>query len=99
MFNDSVEAMSIPLTSVDASDHAAAGAAIGRLFGDHPPRLVGLGEPAHQVDEFLRLRNGVFRHLVEHAGFRTLALESDAWAGRSIDAWVRGGPGAVEDVQ
>ncbi len=96
MFNDSVETMS---ASFDASDHAAAGAAIRRLFGSHPPRVVGLGEPLHQVDEFLRLRNGVFRHLVEHAGFRTLALESNAWAGRLADAWVRGAPGDVEDVQ
>lgn len=64
----------------------------------HLPRLVGLGEPLHLVDDLLRLRNDVFRHLVEHAGFRTLALESDAWAGRVLDAWVHGGPGDVADV-
>lgn len=91
--------MSTPLSSFDASDHTAAGAAVQRLFGVRPPRIVGLGEPLHQVDEFLRLRGGVFRHLVEHAGFRTLALESNAWAGRLIDAWVCGAPGAVDDVQ
>lgn len=91
--------MSRPPTSFDTSDHAAAGAAVLRLFGPRPPRLVGLGEPLHGVDEFLRLRGGVFRHLVAHAGFRTLALESNAWAGRLVDAWVRGGPGDVEDVQ
>lgn len=84
-----------------STPHDAAGEAIlhlARTTG-HVPRLLGLGEPLHQVDEFLRLRNGVFRHLVEHAGFRTLALESDAWAGRLVDAWVHGGPGDVEDVQ
>lgn len=63
------------------------------------PRLIGLGEPLHGPDAFGRLRNDVFRHLVEHAGFRTVALESSSWAGRVTDAWVRGGPGDVADVQ
>ena len=65
---------------------------------DHLPRLVGLGEPLHGPDAFGRQRNGVFRHLVEHAGFRTIALESSCWAGRLVDAWVRGGPGDLDDV-
>jgi erythromycin esterase len=66
--------------------------------GDHLPRLVGLGEPLHGPDAFGRLRNDVFGRLVEHAGFRTIALESSAWAGRLVDAWVRGGPGDLDDV-
>lgn len=62
------------------------------------PRLIGLGEPLHGPDAFGRLRNDVFAHLVEHAGFRTIALESSSWAGRLVDAWVRGGPGDLDDV-
>ncbi|MDQ4115450.1 MAG: erythromycin esterase family protein [Actinomycetota bacterium] len=65
---------------------------------DRLPRLIGLGEPLHGPAEFGRRRNGVFRHLVEHAGFRTLALESSSWAGRLVDTWVRGGPGDLDDV-
>ncbi|TCK25954.1 erythromycin esterase family protein [Pseudonocardia endophytica] len=62
------------------------------------PRLIGLGEPLHGSDAFGRSRNDVLRHLVEHAGFRTIALESSSWAGRLVDAWVRGGPGDLDDV-
>lgn len=57
------------------------------------PRVLGLGEPVHGIEAFPRVRNAVFEHLVEHAGFRTIALESDAWAGRLVDVWVRHAPG------
>ena len=57
------------------------------------PRVIGIGEPVHGVKAFPRVRNEVFEHLVEHAGFQTIALESDAWAGRLVDAWVRRTPG------
>ena len=34
------------------------------------PRLLGLGEPMHGEEEFLRLRNQAFRHLVAREGYR-----------------------------
>lgn len=79
---------------------ASSGAAILDLARSrgHLPRLLGLGEPLHGPDGIGRERNDVFRQLVEHAGFRVIALESGSWAGRRVDAWVRGGPGDLDDV-
>ncbi|WP_347943029.1 hypothetical protein [Sphaerisporangium sp. TRM90804] len=42
-------------------------------------RLLGPGEPTHGVEAFPELRDELFRHLVEHEGFRSIAIESDAW--------------------
>lgn len=62
------------------------------------PRLLGLGEPTHWEDGLLRARNAVFRLLVEHEGYRSIAIESDCLAGLVVDAFVAGGPGRIEDV-
>lgn len=62
------------------------------------PRLLGLGEPTHGVEEFLRVRNEVFRELVEREGYRSIAIESDCLAGLIVDDWVAGGPGTLDDV-
>ncbi len=62
------------------------------------PRLLGLGEPTHGEDEFLRVRNRIFRRLVEHEGYRSIAIESDCLAGLVVETFVAGGPGPVEDV-
>ncbi len=62
------------------------------------PRLLGLGEPMHGEEEFLRLRNRLFRHLVEHEGYQSIAIESDCLAGEIIDRFIGYGAGALEDV-
>lgn len=83
-----------PLTS--ASDHRSlADAVVSRLPSE--VRLLGLGEPLHGVEEFGLLRNALFAALVEKAGFTTVTLESSAWQGRILDAYVRGGSGVSED--
>ncbi|MFC7242068.1 erythromycin esterase family protein [Catellatospora aurea] len=77
-----------------------AGPAVTRLLDTLPvrPRLLGLGEPLHGEDLFLRLRNRLLRHLVEHEGYRSVALESDCLGGLLVDAYVAGGPGSLDDV-
>lgn len=60
-------------------------------------RVVALGEAAHNVTELHELRDQVFRMLVE-LGFTALVLESGFAEGLAVDAWVQGGPGAVEAV-
>ncbi|MEV7416647.1 erythromycin esterase family protein [Streptomyces sp. NPDC089919] len=60
-------------------------------------RLLGLGEPTHGVEAFLETRNDLFRHLVEHEGYRSIALESDCLAGLVADAYVAGG-GSLEEA-
>jgi erythromycin esterase-like protein len=62
------------------------------------PRLLGLGEPTHGSEDLLDLRNRVFRLLVEHEGYRTIAVESDALAGLTVDAYVAGGTGRIDEV-
>ena len=63
-----------------------------------PPRLLGLGEPTHGEEEFLRLRNAAFRYLVEHAGYRSVAIESDCLAALTVDAFVTDGTGSLDDA-
>jgi len=62
------------------------------------PRLLGLGEPTHGEEEFPRLRNQVFRRLVEREGYRSVAIESDCLAALKVDAYVAGGEGSLDDV-
>ncbi|MEU5388951.1 hypothetical protein ABZ391_34605, partial [Kitasatospora cineracea] len=37
-------------------------------------RLLALGEPTHGAEEFLDLRNELFRHLVTAHGYRSIAV-------------------------
>lgn len=67
------------------------------LFPDRP-RVLALGEPTHRSPELLALRNDVFRELVEHHGYRTIALETDCLRGLLVDEHVTTGAGALEDV-
>lgn len=61
-------------------------------------RVVALGEAAHNVTELHELRDRALRMLVGELGFTALVLESGFAEGLALDAWVRGGQGAVEDV-
>ncbi|MGV9384137.1 erythromycin esterase family protein [Nonomuraea sp. NPDC003707] len=76
------------------------GAAITKLLRSFPapPHLLGLGEPTHGEEAFLRQRNEVFRHLVEHEGHRSIAIESDCLAALVVDAYVTEGVGTLDDV-
>jgi erythromycin esterase-like protein len=52
--------------------------------------LLGIGEPMHGVEEFLRFRNCVFRRLVERHGFTAIALESSFPRGHVVDDYILG---------
>ncbi|MBO4274593.1 erythromycin esterase family protein [Microbispora triticiradicis] len=62
------------------------------------PLLLGLGEARHFVDELGEARNEVFRHLVEHEGYRSFAVESDCLMGLLVDDYVRTGAGGLDEV-
>ncbi|BCJ46694.1 erythromycin esterase [Actinoplanes ianthinogenes] len=62
------------------------------------PRLLALGEPTHGEDTLLEVRNELFRQLVEQAGYRTIALESDCLSGLVVDEHVRTGAGTLDEV-
>ncbi len=76
------------------------GAALGNFLGSlgARPRLLGFGEPMHGEEEFPRLRNRAFRHLVEREGYRSIAIESDCLAALTVDAYVAGGEGSLDEV-
>jgi len=61
-------------------------------------RLLGLGEPTHGVEAFLELRNELFRHLVEHEGYRSITIESDCLSALTADAYVTDGIGTLDDA-
>jgi erythromycin esterase-like protein len=62
------------------------------------PRVLALGEPTHGEDVLLEVRNQLFRHLVEHEGFRTIAIESDCLMGLVADDYVTAGTGTLDDA-
>ncbi|MFL1380356.1 MULTISPECIES: erythromycin esterase family protein [unclassified Nocardiopsis] len=62
------------------------------------PRLLALGEPAHGEETLLELRNDLFRELVEQAGHRTIAIESDCLKAQAVDAYVTSGTGTLDDA-
>ncbi|GII82336.1 erythromycin esterase [Sphaerisporangium siamense] len=62
------------------------------------PLLLGLGEARHFVGELGDVRNEVFRHLVEHEGYRSFAVESDCLMGLVVDDYITTGAGTLDDV-
>ncbi|MFF2109090.1 erythromycin esterase [Rhodococcus sp. ACS1] len=81
----------------DPSVTAALDAFLRRL--DAAPRLLGFGEPMHGEESFLLLRNQMFRYLVEHEGYRSIAIESSCLKGILVDSFVRGTNGVpLDDV-
>jgi erythromycin esterase-like protein len=62
------------------------------------PLLLGLGEARHFVGELGELRNEIFRHLVEHEGYRSFAIESDCLRGLVVHDHITTGAGTLDDV-
>ncbi|MFG3438828.1 erythromycin esterase family protein [Nonomuraea sp. NPDC047897] len=62
------------------------------------PLLLGLGEARHFVEELGDVRNEIFRHLVEHEGYRSFAIESDCLMGLVVDDYITTGTGTLDDV-
>ena len=69
---------------------------LGELIGD--ARVVGIGESAHYVREFYLLRHRLLRFLVERCGFTVYAPEAPFTQAQTIDAWIQGGQGTVQEV-
>jgi erythromycin esterase-like protein len=62
------------------------------------PRILGLGEPTHGIDGLPRQRNRVFEHLVQHEGYRSIAMESDCLAGLVVDDFVCGRTDSLDEA-
>ena len=76
------------------------GAGISAFLRSLParPLLLGLGEARHFVGDLGELRNEIFRHLVEHEGYRSFAIESDCLRGLVVDDYLATGAGSLDDV-
>ncbi|UQU63194.1 erythromycin esterase family protein [Couchioplanes caeruleus] len=61
-------------------------------------KVVAIGESAHHVREYHDVRHRLTRILVERHGFSVFAMESGFSEGLAVDAWVRGGPGDLDDL-
>src|SRR5689334_18805634 len=77
--------------------HAVDASAVMGLLPTRP-RLLALGEPTHGEDVLLEVRNDLFRQLVEHEGYRTIAIESDCMMGLVVDDYVKSGTGTLDEV-
>jgi erythromycin esterase len=53
-------------------------------------RVVALGESAHFISEFARVRHRILRYLVERCGFTVLSYESGFSEGFALDEWLQG---------
>ncbi|MFD1547559.1 erythromycin esterase family protein [Nonomuraea guangzhouensis] len=84
-------------TSIQDAAHPFTPRALTALLSP-ATRLLGLGEPTHGVEAFPELRNELFRHLVEHEGYRSITLESHCLAALTADAYVTDGIGTLEDA-
>jgi erythromycin esterase len=82
--------------STPVTDESALGEAVQRLLPG--PRLLGIGEAMHGEETFLRVRNTLFRYLVEHAHYRSIAIESSCLRGRVVDAAVQAGTADLDEV-
>ncbi len=76
------------------------GAGVSAFLDSLParPLLLGLGEARHFVEELGEVRNEILRHLVEHEGYRSFAIESDCLKGLLVDEYLTTGAGSIDDV-
>jgi protein-L-isoaspartate(D-aspartate) O-methyltransferase len=67
--------------------------AFGRLLDRFAERrVILLGEASHGTSEFYRARAAITRHLIEHHGFRIVAVEADWPDAAAVDRYVRHRP-------
>jgi len=79
-----IEKTAIHIPSIDTVDLSGLMRRIGNA------RLVLLGEATHGTAEFYEMRARITRELIEHKGFRFVAVEADWPDAAQIDHFVRG---------
>ncbi len=83
--------------SSDESFPAAADRVVATL-GDKV-ELLGFGEALHGGEEILRMRNQLFKHLVEKHGYTAIAIESSFPRARLVNDYIHGrGPADYKDL-
>ena len=69
-------------------------APLGSLLGGRA--VVAMGETTHGTKEFFELKGRVFRWLVEHDSFQTLAMEMEPGPAAAVDAYLQTGQGDLD---
>lgn len=69
---------------------------LGEIAGN--ARVVGLGEPTHGQNEINQLRDRMTRFLVQHLGFRVIAMEDSAIKCRLVNDFIMHGGGTAQSV-
>jgi erythromycin esterase len=85
-----------PVSNADLDTSTKDLAPLERMIGD--AKIVGLSEGIHAAAEPLIFRNRVFKHLVEHAGFNAIAIESGLVESRVLNDYVTQGKGEFDAV-
>jgi erythromycin esterase len=78
----------MPITTFDLDGDQADLAPLASLVGG--ARVVGSGESAHHIHEFLLLRTRILRYLVEQLGFTALTMETGFAEAARLDRWIAG---------
>lgn len=87
--------------SFSLDDADSLNTAVERILSACDPALeiLGLGEPTHLVNDYLRLRNRLFQTLVERQGFTAIAIESSFTRGHIVEDFIAGGSTTLDDAQ
>ncbi|AGL15456.1 erythromycin esterase family protein [Actinoplanes sp. N902-109] len=85
-FRAYADANAVPLDDPDA---------LAGLFEN--AQIVAVGESAHRIPAYYELRRRVTAFLAGRHGFTVFGMESGFSEGLALDAWLRGGPGAVDE--
>ncbi|MEU5975807.1 erythromycin esterase family protein [Streptomyces sp. NPDC047315] len=91
-----IERRAHPLRTTEPGGASADLAALSRMAKG--ATVVGLGEATHRSKELFRLKERVFRHLVQRDGFRVFSLETSWSAGARLDAYVTRGEGDLRQI-
>lgn len=87
-----------PFSLQTESSLAAAADQVLAALGDNVA-LLGFGEALHGGEEILRLRNQLFKRLVEKHGYSAIAIESSFPRARLVNDYIHGrGPAAYEEL-
>lgn len=57
--------------------------------------VVGLGEASHGTREHFQLKHRIFKHLVEHEGYRVFAIEASAPESFAVNDYIQRGEGTA----
>lgn len=97
MVTSPFEALSLPLHTVDPDDGDVSDLApFKKIVGD--ARVVAVGESAHGIHEFYRIKDRLFRYLVNELGFTAFVLESGFAEALAVNEWIMGGPGEIDAI-